>query len=105
MGVRLEGVRLYSSLLPVRESRLEPLPPLELATRGRQRRDFNKRSPEEVKQTNCLKLGLIKNQVKFNNEDAFLPAVPKPPSVAPRVAPREEEAGWLKPREAEPGPG
>lgn len=38
MGLRLEGVRLYSSLLPVSESRLEPLPPLELATRGRQRR-------------------------------------------------------------------
>lgn len=33
------------------------------------------------------------------------PAVPKPPSVAPSVAPREEEVGWLKPKEAEPGPG
>lgn len=31
--------------------------------------------------------------------------MPKPPRVAPRVAPREEEAGWLKPKEAEPGPG
>lgn len=33
------------------------------------------------------------------------PAVPKPPNVAPSVAPREEEVGWLKPKEAEPGPG
>lgn len=31
--------------------------------------------------------------------------MPKPPSVAPSVAPREEEVGWLKPKDAEPGPG
>lgn len=31
--------------------------------------------------------------------------MPKPPRVAPSVAPREEEVGWLKPKEAEPGPG
>ncbi|TNN85758.1 hypothetical protein EYF80_004005 [Liparis tanakae] len=30
--------------------------------------------------------------------------LPKPPSVAPNVAPREEEACWLKPKEADPGP-
>lgn len=31
--------------------------------------------------------------------------MPNPPSVAPSVAPREEEVGWLKPKEADPGPG
>lgn len=43
--------------------------------------------------------------VKQCSNGVFLPAVPKPPSVAPSVAPREEEVGWLKPKEAEPGPG
>lgn len=43
--------------------------------------------------------------VKQCSSGVFLPAVPKPPSVAPSVAPREEEVGWLKPKEAEPGPG
>lgn len=37
MGVRLLDVLLYRSLLPVRESRREPLPVLELATEKRKR--------------------------------------------------------------------
>lgn len=49
------------------------------------------------------------NTVAFLNPRICLPinspAVPKPPSVAPSVAPSEDDVGWLKPREAEPGPG
>ena len=52
-----------------------------------------------------------KNREMFQVESCCMsewcisPAVPKPPSVAPSVAPRDEEVGWLKPKEAEPGPG
>lgn len=45
----------------------------------------------------------VKDSVNVDN--LISPAVPKPPSVAPRVAPSEEEVGWLKPSEADPGPG
>lgn len=41
MGVKLLDVLLYRSLLPVRESRREPLPVLELATGRRTRAEVS----------------------------------------------------------------